>query len=108
MKVYILSAALSLPILAFAGSGTPIQHVHGDRSHTHSLPDTGRNHSHGGAKKKPKATAAKHSHDGRSHSHVLPLSGTNHSHSKKKQPAKRSVSTGWTQFANSGDSSGSQ
>lgn len=100
MKVFILSATLSLPILASAGSGTPIQHVHGERSHTHSLPDSGRNHSHS-TKKKPTKSATVHSHDGRSHSHILPSTGKNHSHTAQKKKTKRKAPTGWTEFASS-------
>lgn len=100
MKVYILSTVLYLPILAFAGSGAPIQHVHGERSHTHSLPESGRNHSHSAAKK-PTKSAVTHSHDGRSHNHVLPNSGKNHSHTAKKKKAKRKAREGWTQIASS-------
>lgn len=103
MKIYILGAAMSLPMLAFAGSGTPIQHIHGERSHTHSLPDSGRNHTHG-AKKKPVKSASAHSHGARSHSHILPKSGANHSHSAKQKSQKRKPAKGWTQFANSDES----
>lgn len=97
MKNYLLSTALSIPVLAFAGSGTPIQHVHGERSHTHSLPDTGRNHSHNSSTK-PAKSAKLHSHSGRSHSHILPKSGANHNHTQKDKYVKKS---GWVYLAES-------
>jgi hypothetical protein len=41
-----LSYFLLISTSAFAEKGQPVSHKHGDRTHTHPLPNTGLNHSH--------------------------------------------------------------
>lgn len=48
MKIFLLSIVfLITPVVSLAGASDPIQHTHGERSHAHSLPESGTNHSHG-------------------------------------------------------------
>lgn len=100
MKYLLILSMTLLPMSLYAGEGLPVQHDHGARSHSHPLPEAGRNHTHG-SQKKPVPTAKQHSHGSRSHSHILPSTGTNHSHSESKKPTMRKAREGWTSFSSS-------
>lgn len=58
MRVVLLGtfAAVLSASTAHAAAGPPVVHNHEGRSHSHPLPASGKNHSHGGAKKKAPVT----------------------------------------------------
>lgn len=53
VRVVLLStiATTMLSVSVHAAAGSPVAHSHNGRSHSHSLPTTGKNHTHNGKKK---------------------------------------------------------
>lgn len=87
MKIFIACSILPLALATNLYAANSVNHEHNGRSHSHPLPSTGLNHSHGKANTGNKK-AVLHNHGERKHSHVLPKSGSTHSHGSEAQENK--------------------